>query len=152
MSNELMNLGFTEDVDFAADIIKERRMAYSSLKPQTIEEKATVYNAVSNPTDRIADHINETIFVTDIYCETVECVRAESGEVNVCPRTILIDKDGKSYVAVSNGVFGAVKRLISGFGQPTWSPALPIKVKQISKGAKNILTFEINTEAIGKKK
>ena len=116
---------------------------YSSVKVETPEAKALLFNAMNNPAYRIADCINKVIMVKDIFVETVECVNKESGEVSTCPRVVVIDADGVGYVAVSTGIYNAIRKVIAIFGEPTWENPIPLEVKQISKGDRKILTFNV---------
>jgi hypothetical protein len=117
---------------------------YYSIVPATREEAVTVYNAVNNPDYRLADFINKEIAVKHVLIETVELVNEKSGEIEKCPRTVLIDTKGKSYVAVSFGIFNSMKRVVQMFGEPsTWDKPVSIEVKQIKKGQNSILTLNI---------
>mgnify|MGYP001113473609 FL=1 len=117
--------------------------SYCSMVADTPEEKATLFNAMNNPDERIADHINETIAVKDLYCEVVQCVNQETGEVSTCPRIVLIDDKGKSYASVSLGIYSAMKKLMSIYGQPTWDKPIKVKVMQISKGTRKMLSLKL---------
>lgn len=117
--------------------------SYCSMVADTPEEKATLFNAMNNPDERIADHINETIAVKDLYCEVVQCVNQETGEVSTCPRIVLIDDKGKSYASVSLGIYSAMKKLMTIYGQPTWDKPIKVKVMQISKGTRKMLSLKL---------
>lgn len=117
--------------------------SYCSMVADTPEEKATLFNAMNNPDERIADHINETIAVKDLYCEVVQCVNQETGEASTCPRIVLIDDKGKSYASVSLGIYSAMKKLMSIYGQPTWDKPIKVKVMQISKGTRKMLSLKL---------
>lgn len=121
---------------------------YSSLKAGTLKEKAALYNAMSNPTHKVGDYINRSIRVKDVYVETIEITDEDTGEVVVAPRIVLIDTDGDSYQAVSKGVFSALSRAIKVFGEPTWDDGLPIIIRQVSLGKNQMLTFDVNVDAI----
>lgn len=144
--NELMSIEEQETNIFETDNAKP---AYCSIKCETFEDKARVYNAMSAPDDRLRNHINETIRIKDVYCEIVECALKDekgelTGEVNNAPRVVIIDTDGKSYQCVSSGVFNSLKRLFRVFGRPTWENGLPCKVKQINAGTRQILTLVVD--------
>lgn len=129
---------------FIADLTAARVTSYCSLVPKTEAEKKTLYNAQNNSDKRLADCINETIDVKHIYVEIVNCVNRESGEVNTCPRVVFIDKADVSYQCVSLGIYGAVKKLFQVFGYPAaWKTPLKLKVKQITKGEKKLLTLDV---------
>lgn len=124
--------------------LKSASTSYCSLNVNTQKEKEHLFNIISSPTDRIANIINEIIELKDLYVETVELTNEETGEINFAPRTILIDKNGKSFECVSIGIFSALKKLFQIFGEPCiWEKPIKIKIKQIQKGTKSILTFSI---------
>lgn len=117
---------------------------YTSVKNSTKEEKALLYKAMANPDKRLADCINATILAKDLYIEQVAMTNEQTGEVVETPRIVIIDKDNISYQCVSFGVFNALKRVIAVFGEPTWKDPLPLKVLQVSRGEKKMLTLDIN--------
>lgn len=118
--------------------------AYCSLKADNDRDRVTLYNATATPAERIKDHINEQIQVAHIYVETVMLVDEQTGEATDAPRTVLITPEGVGYVAVSRGVFNAVRRIIAIFGEPsTWDAPRTVRVKQISRGTNNVLTLEL---------
>jgi len=141
-----------DNKDFVADLTT-RQTAYCSLQAETDEEKAVLFNLVNNPEKRISDMINLTIEVEHMFVETVTCVNEKTGERNDAPRIVLIDTNGVGYQAVSLGVFGSLKKILSLYGEPkTWTKPLPLAVKQRKKGEKNILTFEIDIPKTAVKK
>ena len=124
--------------------LKSASTSYCSLNVNTQKEKEHLFNIISSPTNRIANIINEIIELKDIYVETVELTKEETGETTFAPRTILIDKNGKSFECVSIGIFSALKKLFQIFGEPCiWEKPIKIKIKQIQQGTKSILTFSI---------
>lgn len=122
--------------------------AYSSLKAGTMKEKALFHNATSNPTHKVGDYINKTIRVKDIYVESIMVINEETKKEEPAPRIVLVDTEGKSYQAVSRGVLNALTRLIQNFGEPTWEEGLPLVVKQISLGTRQMLTLDVDVEAL----
>lgn len=124
--------------------LKSASTSYCSLNANTQKEKEHLFNIISSPTDRIANIINEIIELKDIYVETVELTNEETEQISFAPRTILIDKNGKSFECVSIGIFSALKKLFQIFGEPCiWEKPIKIKIKQIQRGTKSILTFSI---------
>ena len=119
---------------------------YTSMKGNTDEEKAKLFNAMNNPDHRISDMIGKTITVKDVFVEEVEMVNEETGEIVKAPRIVVIDVKGESYQAVSVGVMSAFKKLFQLFGAPTWEKGIPLEVRQLKKGKNNILTFAIPTK------
>ena len=120
-----------------------KEVFYCSFEAKTPEEKAQLFGIMNNPAERLADNINKTIYVKDIYCEVVDCVNEETGEISKAPRVVLIDRNNVGFQAVSNGIFSAVKKLFMIYGAPTWEEPIPIEIKQIKKGKKSLLTFDI---------
>lgn len=120
----------------------------SSFKMDSMEDKLKVLKATNTPDHRIKDFVNMEITIKDIYIETVNVLQEEKDEngndvYQTCPRTIIVDDKGESYVAVSFGVFSSVKRIVELLGNPhEWDKPIKFKVKQITKGDRSILTFE----------
>lgn len=148
--NELMvqNDFVPEAIDIVGSLTNVTGEYYCSVNADDPVKKAELFNAMNNPDERLADHINEVIKVKDVYCEAVELVNEQTGLSNVNPRIVLIDEKGKSYQCVSFGVFNALKKIMSPafFGAPTWENPIPIKVKQITRGQRSMLTLEISTK------
>ena len=118
--------------------------SYFSVNPVTQEEKIAVFNAINNPDERLADHINETIEMRNLIIEMVDLTNESTGEIEACPRIIIIDNSGKTFQAVSVGVFSALKKIIAIFGEPkTWESFILVKVKQVTRGERKMLTLEI---------
>lgn len=148
--NELMDANdfVPEAIDLVGSLTNATRDYYCSVIADDPGKKAELFNAMNNPDERLADHINEVIKVKDVYCEPVELLNEQTGLSTVNPRIVLIDEKGKSYQCVSFGVFNALKKIMSPafFGAPTWENPIPIKVKQITKGQRSMLTLEISTK------
>lgn len=133
-----------EDERFIMDLTSERKVQFCSMTPKNEDEEIILFNAMNNPEKRIGDCINMTIEVKHVYCEVVTCQNRETGEESTCPRIVLIDKDGIGYQAVSMGVFSALKKVMSIKGNPaTWKKPVKLQVKQISKGDRKLMTFDM---------
>jgi len=128
---------------FVADLTSTRTTMFCSLKGTDLKSKAVVFKAMNNPEKRVGDCINEIINAKDLFCETVLCKNRETGEENECPRIVIIDDKGVGYQAVSIGIFSAIKKVISVFGEPTWNTPIKLKVLQITKGDRKLLTFDV---------
>lgn len=123
--------------------LTESSDSFCSLKAETPEEKATLFRIMNSPEKRISDCINQTILVKDVYCEVVQVTNKETGEVNTCPRVVLVDKDGIGYQSVSFGIYGSLKKLFQVYGVPTWENPVSVKVIQISREKNKILSLTI---------
>lgn len=136
--NRFEDEGFNVVVDMTS-----AQLSFCSLQAQTHEEKTKLYNAMNNPDKRLADCINMQIKAKDLYIEIVNCTNEETGEVNACPRIVIIDEKGVSYQAVSIGIYSALKKAIQVFGAPTWEKPVVFEVKQVTKGNKKMLTLNV---------
>lgn len=136
--NRFEDEGFNVVVDMTS-----AQTQFCSMMAETREEKAAMYNAMNNPDKRLADCINMEINAKDLYIEVVNCTNEETGEVNACPRIVIIDDQGVSYQAVSIGIYSALKKAIQVFGAPTWDEPVRLAVKQITKGNKKMLTLNV---------
>lgn len=125
MANELMNAN--GNAIMAANEVMETGVGYSSMNVQDHDQAVAFYNAVTNPTGKLKEHINETLNLVHVSVEPIE-VKREDGITNIAPRIVLVTDAGESYSCVSVGVYAALKRIFSLFGTPdTWSNPLPIK-------------------------
>lgn len=115
---------------------------FCSFTPSTDAEKRQLYNAMNNADVQLADHIGQTIVMRDIIIEPVEIVKEETGETVSAPRCIIIDVDGNSYTCVSTGIYNALRRICTIFGRPSWRDGIPVKVRQITRGARRIYTLD----------
>lgn len=147
MENENNNLALIQSDDdnsFIARLTNQKITAWSSLKSESMDEKAKFYNLMNNPEKRVGEMIGKVIKLKDVFVEVVELTNRDTGEIQKCPRTVLIDDKGVGYQAVSIGVFSAVKKLFDVYGTPDkWAGPIPLEVQQIQKGTRNILTFKI---------
>ena len=82
------------------------------------------------------------IAIEDVLVEIVELENDETGELQKAPRIVLIDDNGKSYQCVSVGIMSGLKRIFKLFGPPTWEEPVKMKIKQITKGKKQMLSLE----------
>lgn len=121
----------------------ENSPLFCSMTARSEEEKIRLYNIMNSPEFKLADYINMEIDVRDVIVEPVE-VANDDGEVIAAPRIILVDKDGKAYQCVSNGVYSSLRKMFKIFGNPTWEEPKKIRVKQINKsGNRSVITLEM---------
>ncbi len=123
------SVGMQKTFDVGA-LAKPNTKSYCSIKGDSREAKALVFNAANNPQHKVNDFINKTIMVKDVYVETIELPDQETGELEMAPRVVFIDDNGEGYECVSVGMFGALNRLIATFGEPTYEEPIPCIVKQ----------------------
>lgn len=114
--------------------------SYCSIKGDTREALVAMYNAINSPDHKLSDFVGKKLNIKDISIERVENMSDETGEMAANARVVLIDENGESYTCVSSGIYSAIKKLVAVFGEPTWEPALPVEVQNIStkKGRKTM--------------
>ena len=141
VNNQFADEGF----NIVADMTTAKTQ-FTSMVATTDDEKAKLYNAMNNPDKRLADCINMVINAKDLYIEVVNCTNQETGEVTACPRIVIIDDKGVSYQCVSIGIYSAFKKVIQVYGAPTWDKPVKIRVIQITKGNRKMLTLNVVTK------
>ena len=114
--------------------------SYCSIKGDSREALVAMYNAINSPDHKLSDFVGKKLNIKDISIERVENMNDETGEMIANARVVLIDENGESYTCVSSGIYSAIKKLVAVFGEPTWEPALPVEVQNIStkKGRKTM--------------
>ena len=134
MNNE-NTLTVTSDVarvDLVEQLKNPDNSFYCSLANDGSRKSAiAIYNAINNADESLGDHIGEVIEVVNIVAHPVEVTDEKTGEVIDALRTVLIDKNGKSYVAVSQGITNSLARIFSLIGTPdngAWEKE-PVKMK-----------------------
>lgn len=141
MTEEMSIYGDVMDV--AAELSANDTQCYCSMKVESKEDKMRLFNAMTNPDHRLGDCINDVIAVKDIYAETVYMKNEDTGIESPTPRVILIADNGESYACVSVGVFSSIKKMIAVFGAPTWEEPIKVKVLQLTKGNRKMLTLSV---------
>ena len=123
---------------------------YCSLQNDgTRKSKVAIYNAINNADESLSDHINEVLEVVNVVAHPVTLTDEETGEIIEALRTVLITKDGKSYVAVSGGIANALSRIIGIVGAPdggAWEKEpVRMKIKQVKtrNGNNKVNTIEL---------
>ena len=117
---------------------------YCSMQVTDEKSASMLFKAMNQPDDSLGDHINETIDVTNIFIQPVPMANQETGEVNVVPRIVLFDVEGKTYVTVSRGIYNALKNMCTIVGTPeTWKAPVTIKVGQRQIKERRMFTFDV---------
>ena len=117
---------------------------YCSMQVTDEKSASMLFKAMNQPDDSLGDHINETIDVANIFIQPVPMANQETGEVNVVPRIVLFDVEGKTYVTVSRGIYNALKNMCAIVGTPEiWKAPVTIKVGQRQIKERRMLTFDV---------
>lgn len=110
----------------------------------TRASKAKIYNAINNAEDTVADHINEVLELVDVVAHTIQ-LPDQNGVIQDCIRTVLVDKNGKCYQAVSEGVVSSLQKIFAIVGKPSWKDEpLKVKIRQVAtKNGNSVLKLEM---------
>ena len=123
---------------------EQQNPTFCSFLPETAQDKAKLYRAMTNPDHKINQCINSEILLADVFVELVDMVNSQTGEVQKVPRCVLFAADGQTYAATSTGIYNALRRLFSVYGAPHWSEPIPVIVRQLQQGEKRFYTLDVN--------
>lgn len=125
---------------------------FMSFTATTQEDKVHLYNAINVPDHKLSDFINRDIMVRDVIIMGVEINRDnpfDNGNFEAVEdkrkanRVILIDTDGKSYAATSDGISNSVRTLMNVFGTLHFENGLKVTVKQVNVKRGSLLTLSL---------
>ena len=94
----------------------------------TRASQVKVYNAINSKGDALDDHKGEVLEIVDIAAHPVTLVDENTGEIVEALRVVMIDKNGKNYDAVSQGIASSLQKIFGIVGMPTFNPPLKMKV------------------------
>lgn len=122
---------------------------FSSFIPEDMAAKAKLFNAINAPDKRLTDMINKDIAVKDVILVKVKLADEREPGDDAEPnerdgvRTILIDEDGVSYSATSNGIFNSVQLIRNVFGTLHFEEPLTVTINQVSAKRGKTLTLAV---------
>ena len=93
---------------------------------------AEIYNAVNSKGESLDDHKGEVLEIVNVAAHPVTLVDENTGAVVEALRTVLIDKDGKIYDAVSQGIASSLSKIFGIVGVPPWTDE-PLKIKVVEQ-------------------
>lgn len=97
------------------------------------KSKIAIYNAINSAEKSIADMIGKTIEIADVVAHPITITDEQTGEIVETLRTVIIDKNGVAYQAVSGGINNSLQKLFSIFGMPSWKKdPVKVEVKQVA--------------------
>lgn len=115
----------SENIKMASEVMTTG-MSYTDMDLSNMAVAKDFYNAVSQPEMSLKECVNIPIAMTHVSVEVCEVHSEQNGDV-IAPRVVIMDKDGKSYQAVSIGVYQSLKRIFALFGTPdTWAEPLTV--------------------------
>jgi len=133
MSNDIDVYGGSATDAAIEKLAAGRATVFSTIQGDDFSTKLAVLNATT-ASEPIAENLNKPIQLVNVVVQSIDMADEQTGEVSAVPRTILVDKDGKAYHAISSGIFKAVENIIGILGQPHTWPA-PVAVKAIREGS-----------------
>lgn len=95
------------------------------------ESRVAKYNALNGGDKKVSEMLGKTIELVDVAAHPVQLADEETGEIIETLRTVLIDKHGNAYSAVSAGITNSLQKLFMIFGSPHWDNPVKVEVRQI---------------------
>nr|UWF92801.1 MAG: Single-stranded DNA-binding protein [Bacteriophage sp.] len=116
----------------------------------TMDGKMALYNAMQT-SDKIDDHLNEPLHVTNVLAQAIEVANQETGEINTSTRVVVHAEEG-DFAAASPTLAHAFGNLFAIFGTPdTWSSPLALKVVE-KKSRRGYKFFDLELLSEDKRK
>lgn len=116
----------------------------------TMDGKMALYNAMQTA-DRVDEHLNEPLHVTNVLAQAIEVANQETGEINSSTRVVIHAEEG-DFAAASPALAHAFGNLFSIFGTPDkWSAPLAIKVVE-KKSRRGYKFFDLELVSENKRK
>lgn len=112
----------------------------------TMDGKMALYNAMQT-SDKVDEHLNELLHVTNVLAQAIEVANQETGEVNSSTRVVIHSEEG-DFAAASPTLAHAFGNLFAIFGTPdTWNHPLALKVvKKKSRRGFKFFDLELVSE------
>jgi hypothetical protein len=117
---------------------------WTSLKNDTLADKAQILNAMQNPDFKLADiQGSKVIMAKDILAHSVQLSDMNTGEMFIADRIVIICPNGQTVAGVSKGFKAGITNIFNIFGTPDkWNEPLPLFLRQVS--TKKGHTYNIN--------
>lgn len=116
----------------------------------TMDGKMALYNAMQTA-DKVDEHLNEPLHVTNVIAQAIEVTNQETGEINPSTR-VVIHADEGDFAAASPTLAHAFGNLFAIFGTPDmWDKPLSLKVVE-KKSRRGYKFFDLELVAENKRK
>lgn len=111
----------------------------------TMDGRMALYNAMQT-SDRVDEHLNEPLHVTNVLAQAIEVANQETGEINSSVRIVIHAEEG-DFAASSPTLAHAFGNLFSIFGTPDkWAAPLALKIVE-KKSRRGYKFFDIELMA-----
>lgn len=116
----------------------------------SMDSKMALYNAMQTA-DKVDEHLNEPLHVTNVLAQAIEVANQETGEINPSTRVVIHAEEG-DFAATSPTLAHAFGNLFAIFGTPnTWDQPLVLKVVE-RKSRRGYKFFDLELVSEGKRK
>lgn len=116
----------------------------------TMDGKMALYDAMQTA-DKVGEHLNEPLHVTNVLAQSIEVANQETGEINASIRVVIHAEEG-DFAAASPTLAHAFGNLFSIFGTPdTWAAPLALKVVE-KKSRRGYKFFDLELASENKRK
>lgn len=110
---------------------------------EEFQDAVKVFGALNNA-EPIADHLNEVINLRHIVATNVVITDRITGQPVELTRIVLVDDEGNSFAAISNGLYRSVQNILGSFPPVhTWPAPLPIKIVSKRAARGNYFTAQL---------
>lgn len=124
-------------------IDNEENQSLCTMTTETTAEKKVFFNAVQNPSSKVADYINQEIVIKDVYMEKAFYEDGDGGMTEGV-KTIIITPEGQGILANSNGIAKSIFALFDIFGMPAeWDEPITVTVRQVEVPAGRYFKLEV---------
>lgn len=114
----------------------------SSIQATDRKSSVALYNAMNSGDNALADMVGIELEITDFVAHTVQLRDEVTKQPVDALRVVLIDKEGKAYHAISEGVVSSMQKIIGIVGPAPWREE-PLKV--VPKNVKTRNKFTVLT-------
>lgn len=112
--------------------------------------KMALYNAMQT-SDKVDEHLNEPLHVTNVLAQAIEVANQETGEINSSTRVVIHAEEG-DFAAASPTLAHAFGNLFAIFGTPDkWNQPLTLKVVE-KKSRRGYKFFDLELVSENKRK
>lgn len=116
----------------------------------TMVGKMALYNAMQTA-DKIDEHLNEPLHVTNVLAQAIEVANQETGEINSSTRVVIHAEEG-DFAAASPSLAHSFGNLFAIFGTPdAWDHPLVLKVVE-KKSRRGYKFFDLELVSENKRK
>lgn len=116
----------------------------------TMDGKMALYNTMQT-SDKVDEHLNKPLHVTNVLAQSIEVVNRETGEINSSTRVVIHAEEG-DFAAASPTLAHAFGNLFAIFGTPdTWTAPITLKVVE-KKSRRGYKFFDLELMSENKRK